>query len=162
MSGGKGGKSRSEAAQRSVNQVPPFSEAMGIRNIMAADQIAGLGPIRNYGPTVAAFNPMQISKFQNTANTARAFGLDAPEDPLADMPEAQDFGGGIMGYSAAPVVDQMLAELEAQAPGQFDAMTSMYMDPVTGERPETGPFAPVEPGILQDLLDEYEQLRIKA
>lgn len=164
MSGGKGGRSQTASNQtgtsEAINKVPPFSEALGINNLLKADAISGMGPIRNYGPTVAAFNPTQTASFQNTANTANAFGMGAPTDIMASMPEATDFGGGVMGYSAAPVVDNMMAELEAKAPGQFDAMTGMYMDPVTGEQPTSGPFAPISPGILENILDEYGNLRI--
>jgi hypothetical protein len=140
--------------------VPGYAEAIGINNIEKADAIAGMGPIRNYGPQVAAFNPTQIASFQNTADTANAFGMGAPTDIMAGMPEATDFGGGMMGYSAAPIVDNMLADLKENAPGQYDAMTGMYMDPVTGERPTSGPFAPMSPGILENILDEYGNLRI--
>lgn len=158
MSGGKGGRSQETSNQ--VNQVPGYAESMGINNLEKADAIAGMGPIRNYGPTVAAFNPTQIASFQNTADTANAFGMGAPTDIMAGMPEATDFGGGMMGYSAAPIVDNMLADLKENAPGQYDAMTGMYMDPVTGERPTSGPFAPMSPGILENILDEYGNLRI--
>ena len=158
MSGGKGGRSQETSNQ--VNQVPGYAESMGINNLEKADAIAGMGPIRNYGPTVAAFNPTQIASFQNTADTANAFGMGAPTDIMAGMPAATDFGGGMMGYSAAPIVDNMLADLKENAPGQYDAMTGMYMDPVTGERPTSGPFAPMSPGILENILDEYGNLRI--
>jgi len=164
MSGGKGGRSQTASSQtgtsEAINRVPPFSEALGINNLLKADAISGMGPVRNYGPTVAAFNPTQIASFQNTADTANAFGMGAPTDIMAGMPEATDFGGGVMGYSAAPVVDNMMAELEAKAPGQYDAMTGMYMDPITGEQPTSGPFAPMSPGILENILDEYGNLRI--
>ena len=164
MSGGKGGRSQETSNQtgtsEAINRVPPFSEALGINNLLKADAISGMGPVRNYGPTVAAFNPTQIASFQNTADTANAFGMGAPTDIMAGMPEATDFGGGVMGYSAAPVVDNMMAELEAKAPGQYDAMTGMYMDPITGEQPTSGPFAPMSPGILDNILDEYGNLRI--
>lgn len=158
MSGGKGGRSQETSSQ--VNQVPGYAEAMGINNLEKADAIAGMGPIRNYGPTVAAFNPTQTASFQNTANTANAFGMGAPTDIMAGMPEATDFGGGVMGISAAPIVDNSLAMLKANNPGQYAEMTGMYMDPVTGERPTSGPFQPMEPGILENILDEYGNLRI--
>ena len=156
MSGGKGGKKETTE----VSRVPGYAEAVGIGNLEKADAISGMGPIRNYGPTVAAFNPTQIASFQNTADTASAFGMGAPSDIMAGMPAATDFGGGILGYSAAPIVDDALAKLEAKAPGQYAAMTGMYMDPVTGERPSERPFAPMDPGILEELMNDYAKLRI--
>ena len=158
MSGGKGGRSQQTSSQ--VNQVPGYAEAIGINNIEKADAIAGMGPIRNYGPTVAAFNPTQTASFQNTADTANAFGMGAPTDIMAGMPAATDFGGGVMGISASPIVDNSLAMLEANDPGQYAEMTGMYMDPVTGRRPTSGPFQPMGPGILENILDEYGNLRI--
>ena len=158
MSGGKGGRSQQTSSQ--VNQVPGYAEAIGINNIEKADAIAGMGPIRNYGPTVAAFKPTQTASFQNTADTANAFGMGAPTDIMAGMPAATDFGGGVMGISASPIVDNSLAMLEANDPGQYAEMTGMYMDPVTGQRPTSGPFQPMGPGILENILDEYGNLRI--
>ena len=160
--GGKGGKNTTEQTSRVVDQVSPFQEALGMKNVLAADAIAGMGPVRSYGGTATAFTPMTEASFQNTADTASAFGLNVPDNVMAGMPEKVDLGGGVMGYKAAPIVDQMLAELQMNAPGQFDTMTSMYMDPVTGQRPTTGPFAEISPGILNDLMNEYDNLRIKA
>jgi hypothetical protein len=37
------------------------------------------------------------------------------------MPQAQDFGGGVMGHSAAPIVEQQLASLQQNAPDQAAA-----------------------------------------
>jgi hypothetical protein len=156
MSGGKGGSKTSTQ----VASMPGYAEGMGISNLEKADAIAGMGPIRNYGPTVAAFNPTQQAMFQNVGSTANAFGMQAPTDMMAGMPAATDFGGGMMGHSAAPMVDQQLAQLQANAPGQYAEMTGMYMDPVTGQRPTTGPFAPTSAGILSNILDEYGNLRI--
>ena len=156
MSGPKGGKTETEQ----VNRVSPFQEVTGMRNMMRADDISQTGPIRNYGPTVAAFNDMQKSGFQNTADAASAFGLQAPTDAMAGMPAAQDFGGGMMGYSAAPVVDQSLAALEEQAPGQVAAMNARFIDPQTGAAPTNAAFQTLTPGIVQKILDDYEKFRI--
>ena len=160
MSGGKGGKSTTTQDSNAIQETPGFQEALGIRAIEQADALAGLGPIRQRGPTVAAFNDFQNANFQNAADLAGAFGMQAPTNVMSSMPQASDFGGGVMGYSASPVVDNMLAELQREAPAQYDAMTGMYMDPVTGQRPTEGPFSPVTPGILQAILDNYEDLRI--
>ena len=156
MSGGKGGSKTTT----DVSRMPGYAEGLGIGNLQKADAIAGMGPIRNYGPTVAAFNPTQQAMFQNVGSTANAFNMQAPTDMMAGMPAATDFGGGIMGHSAAPLVDQQLAQLQQNAPGQYAEMTGMYMDPVTGQRPTEGPFASMAPGILQNILDEYGNLRI--
>jgi len=85
--------------------------------------------MRNYGPTVAAFNDSQTAGFQNTADLASAFGMNAPADVMAGMPQAQDFGGGVMGHSAAPIVDQQLAAVKQNAPDQAAAFGNLFMDP---------------------------------
>jgi len=155
MSGGKGGRKNTEQ----VNSIPGYIEGASRANLNRADQIAALGPVRNYGPTVAGFNPTQEAGFQNTADAASAFGLAAPSNPMAGMPEAQDFGG-ISGYSAAPVVDNSLNELFDRNPGQAMYLASMMMDPVTGAAPQNQIFQPQNSGIFQTLEDEVNARRI--
>jgi len=123
MSGGKGGQTTQ------TSSVPDFVVQGSKDNLALANKIADLGPMRNYGPTVAAFNPTQTAGFQNTADLASAFGMNAPADVMAGMPQAQDFGGGVMGYSAAPIVDQQLAMLQQSAPNQAAAFGDLFMDP---------------------------------
>ena len=123
MSGGKGGSTTQTAS------MPSWVQDASKANLDKANEIADLGPMRNYGPTVAAFNPTQTAGFQNTADLASAFGMNAPADVMAGMPQAQDFGGGVMGYSAAPIVDQQLATLQQNAPDQAAAFKDLFMDP---------------------------------
>jgi len=123
MSGGKGGSTTQ------TQSIPTWVTDASKANLDKANEIAQIGPMRNYGPTVAAFNDSQTAGFQNTADLASAFGMNAPADVMAGMPQAQDFGGGVMGYSAAPIVDQQLAALKQKAPGQADAFGDLFMDP---------------------------------
>ena len=123
MSGGKGGSTTQTAS------IPSWVTDASKANLDTANEIAALGPMRNYGPTVAAFNDSQTAGFQNTADLASAFGMNAPTDVMAGMPQAQDFGGGVMGYSAAPIVDQQLASLQQNAPDQAAAFGDLFMDP---------------------------------
>ena len=123
MSGGKGGSTTQTAS------IPSWVTDASKANLDTANEIAALGPMRNYGPTVAAFNDSQTAGFQNTADLASAFGMNAPADVMAGMPQAQDFGGGVMGYSAAPIVDQQLASLQQNAPDQAAAFGDLFMDP---------------------------------
>ena len=123
MSGGKGGQTTQTAS------IPAWVEGASQANLAKANQVADIGPMRNYGPTVAAFNDNQTSAFQNTADIASAFGMDAPADAMAGMPKAQDFGGGVMGHSAAPIVDQQLAMLKQNNPNQAAAFQSLFSGP---------------------------------
>jgi hypothetical protein len=122
MSGGKGGSTTQ------TTSIPAWVTDASKANLDKANEIAALGPMRNYGPSVAAFNDSQTAGFQNTADLASAFGMNAPADVMAGMPQAQDFGG-VMGYSAAPIVDQQLASLQQNAPDQAAAFGDLFMDP---------------------------------
>jgi hypothetical protein len=51
--------------------------------------------------------PMQEAAIQNINQGASAFGLDAPSDPMAGMPQAQEFAGGVRGYSSAPLFEHL-------------------------------------------------------
>jgi hypothetical protein len=55
---------------------------------------------------------------------------------MAGMPQAQTFAGGLQGYSSAPLYEQSLDKLFANAPAQYNAMNSMFIDPFTGARPQ--------------------------
>lgn len=123
MSGGKGGSTTQTAS------IPSWVTDASKANLDKANEIAAIGPMRNYGPTVAAFNDNQTAGFQNTADLASAFGMNAPTDVMAGMPQAQDFGGGVMGHSAAPIVDQQLAMLKQNNPNQAAAFESLFSDP---------------------------------
>lgn len=139
MAGGKGGSSTTEV------KIPKYIEDAAKSNLARADQISQLGYVPYYGPDVAAFTPMQQAAMQNTASTASAFGMAAPSDPMAGMPQAQNFGG-VMGYSSAPMYEQALAQLQQNRPGQYAAMTGMFIDPITGQpganAQQTSPSAP--------------------
>jgi hypothetical protein len=68
---------------------------------------------------------------QGTNQAASAFGLPTA-DPMAGMPQAQDYGG-MSAYSSAPMFEQSVAALRANAPGQANAIAGMFIDPITGQ-----------------------------
>ena len=129
MSGGKGGSQTTEV------KVPQYIEDAAKANLARADEISRIGYTPYYGPDVAAFSPMQQASFQNTADTASAFGLAAPtsqQDIMGGMPAPTTYAGGVSGYSAAPMYEQSLAELQAQRPAQYQAIMDQFIDPVSG------------------------------
>ena len=130
MAGGKGGKQTSEVT------IPKYIEDAARRNLSKADDIAAMGYVPEYGPTVAAFTPMQEAAFQNTADVASAFGLSGGNMSAQDLRGGMDapttYAGGVRGYSSAPMYEDMLAQLKANAPGQYDYLSSFSIDPVTG------------------------------
>lgn len=131
--GGKGGSSTTTV------QIPKWLEDAAKSNLARADELARIGYTPYFGPDVAALSPMQVAAMQNTGGAASAFGLAAPVDAMAGMPQAQTFAGGVQGYSSAPMFEQSLAALEASRPGQFSALQAPFIDPVTGAQP-AAPF----------------------
>ena len=129
MSGGKGGSQTTEV------KVPAYIEDAAKANLARADEISRIGYTPYYGPDVAAFSPMQQASFQNTADTASAFGLSAPasqQDIMGGIPAPTTYAGGVSGYSSAPMYEQSLAELQAQRPAQYQAIMGQFIDPVSG------------------------------
>lgn len=131
--GGKGG------SQTSKVEIPAWLEQAAQRNIGRAEDLATLGYTPYYGPDVAAMTPMQEAAMANTNAGAAAFGLAAPATTGA--PTAQDFGGGVRGYSSGSLYDQAVAELQGRLPGQYAGLTAPFRNPVTGAMP-AAPYAP--------------------
>ena len=119
----------------SNTQIPAYLEDAVKENINRARDVSQIGYTPYYGADVAAFSPMQQQSMLSTGNAASAFGL-APQgfDAMAGMPQAQTFAGGVQGYSSAPLYEQSLDNLFANAPAQYNAMADMFIDPFTGSR----------------------------
>lgn len=144
--GGKGGKTTTEV------KIPAWLEEAAMRNIGRAETVAGLGYAPYYGPDVAAMTPFQLASGQGINAAASAFGLPTVDVNMG-MPEAQTFDGGLRAYSSGGLYDQAVRELETRRPGQYDAITGLFVDPITGAPPLTfgqpvttvAPVAPVSP-----------------
>ena len=119
----------------SNTQIPAYLEDAVRENINRARDVSQIGYTPYYGADVAAFSPMQQQSMLSTGNAASAFGL-APQgfDAMAGMPQAETFAGGVQGYSSAPLYEQSLDNLFANAPAQYNAMADMFIDPFTGSR----------------------------
>lgn len=124
--GGKGGKQTTEV------QIPQWLEDAARANLARASDVSAIGYTPYYGPDVAAMTPMQQAAIQNVNQAASAFGMAAPSDPMAGMPQAQTFAGGVQGYSSAPLYEQSLESLQRARPAQYEAMNAMFIDPVSG------------------------------
>lgn len=116
----------------SKTTVPKYMEEAGKDVLDTSRDVFDIGYTPYYGPDVAAFTPMQEQAFQNTADMASAFGMNHP-DNVTGMPPAQEFAGGIRGYSSAPMFEESLERFKAARPAQYDAISGMFIDPVTGE-----------------------------
>ena len=79
------------------------------------------------GPTVAALSPQEMASMQSTNMAAQSFGMPTA-DTSSYLPPVQDMGG-IQGYSAQPMVDQMISNVPQ---GQRDYIESFGLTE-TGE-----------------------------
>ena len=126
MSGGKGGSKTTETT------IPDWAKEPTIRNIARAEEAQKIGYMPYYGPDIAAFTPSQQQAMQNNLSTAQAFGL-APQgqiNAMQGMPQATtyDIGGGQMvtGYSASPLYEQAVAEMERKQPTFAQRYKDLY------------------------------------
>ena len=128
MSGGKGG------SQTSTVEVPDWIEGPARQNLGRAEAISKIGYVPYYGPDVAAMTPMQEAAAQNVASAASAFGMQAPTGAgITGMPAAQEFAGGIRGYSSAPLFEQTLETFGEKRPGQKAAIDDLFINPTSGK-----------------------------
>lgn len=111
--------------------IPKWLEDAVQENIASAKNVSKIGYTPYYGPDVAAMTPAQIAAMQGTNQMATAFGMPTA-DVTAGMPTATDYNG-MPAYSSGGLYDQALAELKARRPGQYAAITGMFIDPVTGK-----------------------------
>ena len=126
--GGKGGQTTTEV------KIPDWLESAARSNIGRAEDVARIGYTPYYGPDVAAMTPMQTAAGQGINTAANAFGLGSGELSMG-MPAPQTFAGGVQGYSSGGLYDEALAELQRRAPGQYDAITGMFINPQTSAAP---------------------------
>ena len=120
MSGGKGG------GQSTKTEIPAWAENATKRNLARAEEVQKIGYMPYYGPDVAGFTPSQQAAMQNNLSAASAFGMAAPTDAMAGMPQAQDFGGGISGYSSGDLFDQAVAEFERRKPAYAKEYNELF------------------------------------
>ena len=134
MSSG-GGKSGSETTETTL---PDWLQQPVQRNLQRAEDLQRLPFMPYRGPEVAAFNPNQVSAFQNNADAARAFGFNAPVDAMGGMPEASKYADGSFGYDSNSLYDQALLDSQAYDPAAFNKYQSFF-DTSVGAKPNPVP-----------------------
>ena len=131
-------------SQTTSVEIPEYIQDAAKRNLSKAEKISQLGYVPYYGPDVAAFSPLQEAAMTNVGGQAGAFGLATPAGGvMAGMPAAQEFAGGIRGYSSAPMFEQAQAELAARRPAQKSYIDSFFIDPYTGQYGSNA-FTPID------------------
>ena len=137
--GGKGG------SQTSQVQIPQWLEDAAQAGIDRGEAIANIGYQPYYGPDVAAMNAQQMAAFGNINDMAGAFNMGGGT-PMSGMPAAQDFGGGLLGYSSQPGYAQAVSDYSAANPGQAAYVADLFVNPQTGADPNwTAPVTTSEP-----------------
>lgn len=124
-------------SQKTSTEMPAWAQRASQDAIAQAKQIGQIGYMPYYGPDVAAFTPMQEMGMQSAYDAAAAFGL-APQggNAMAGMPQAQEFAGGVRGYSSGDLFEQARAEFEARNPQQAAQYNKQFTPYGT---PETNP-----------------------
>ena len=122
MSSG-GGKSGSETTETTL---PDWLQQPVQRNIQRAEDLQRLPFMPYRGAEVAAFNPNQVSAFQNNADAARAFGFNAPVDAMGGLPEATQYADGSFGYDSNSLYDQALLDSKAYDPVAWDKYQALF------------------------------------
>lgn len=122
--GGKGGKETTTEE----TTIPDWLKQPAIRNLQRAEDVQRIEYMPYRGAEIAAFNDVQNLAMNNNLNTAKAFGLLAPDSTLtaeSQMPTPTEFAGGFKGYSSMPLYDQALAETRKAQPdavAQYEAL----------------------------------------
>jgi hypothetical protein len=104
--------------------VPAWLEDAGRSALARSEAVSRIPYAPYYGPDVAAMTPMQVAAMRGTNQMAEAFGSPTA-DVTAGMPTAQDYGG-MSAYSAGPMYDAALAELQRRQPGTYDAIMAQF------------------------------------
>ena len=131
MSGGKGGSQSTK--------IPEWVRGPSERNLGRAENAAEIGYTPYYGPSLAAFSPLQNQAFANLGAAGQAFGLAPEGEMFQPTMQPTDYGNGLRAHSSGDLYDLALAELQERRPGQFNAINSMFIDPVTGRLAATAP-----------------------
>lgn len=113
-------------------EIPDWLEAPARRNIGRAEEISNIGYVPNYGPEIAAFNPQQVQAMQNVNSMANAYGMGPGINTMPDLPQATDYGNGMLGYSSTGLFGEAVDQFAQDRPGQYRAIQGQFIDPVTG------------------------------
>jgi len=109
-------------------ELPAWLDQAAQDNLAQAKIAGQIGYMPYYGPEIAGLSPQQTQSMQNTFNAQQAFGM-VPQGAefSTGLPEAQQYAGGVSGYSSGGLFDQALAELRARQPdiaAQYDKFYS--------------------------------------
>lgn len=101
-------------------ELPKELEAAAKQNLKLAEEVGRLPFAPYFGPSVAAFTPMQEASFANTNAAANAFGLASPQNPMAGMPQPMNVGG-FRGYSTQPLYENAMSRVDPAVLAMYNA-----------------------------------------
>ena len=122
MAGGKGGKTTTQTVEQKID--PALQKAASAMLPVAFDiaSIGGIGMNPYQGPTIAAPNQGMRDAMNATMQGGNAFGLGF-SDPTANLPQAKDYGGGMVGYSPYELSQQ---QIQGMSPGTRQAIEGLF------------------------------------
>ena len=110
-----------------TQQMPKFLEDAAKYNLGMAKEAGKVGYMPYYGPDVAGLSPQQEQAMRSNFGAQQAYGMVAPNAQFSTgMPEAQQFAGGVSGYSSGSLFDQAVKELAARDPEQAAQYGKFY------------------------------------
>jgi hypothetical protein len=121
-------------SQTTTMSIPSWLEQPTRRNIQRAEEISQIGYIPRMGPEVAAFTSPQYQAMANNNRMAQAYGLETK--PI-DVPDAQEFAGGLEGYSSYAPFEEMIRQIRDRRPHQYTAHQGQFLNPWTGKAPSS-------------------------
>jgi hypothetical protein len=119
-------------SQTTKTSVPKHIQDASKAGLEAAQRLSQIGYVPYQGPDVAAMTPAMLSSFRNQGQAANAFGMAAPDSPMAGLPKPEVFDGGVRGYSSYGLYKDALQDWKKSAPGQYKAYSDFFINPRTG------------------------------
>lgn len=102
-------------------KLPPWYEA-AVKDMLASGKnIASGGYVPYMGPDVATITPQTVAGIQGTDAMSSAFGM--PTSDGSYLPAAQEFAGGVKGYSSFPGFEQSMEALKTKYPGMYEFLS---------------------------------------
>lgn len=115
------GSSDKTTTQTQDFKLPPWYEK-AVKDMLASGKnIASGGYVPYIGPDVAAMAPQTAAGIQGTDAMSAAFGM--PTSGGSYLPQAQEFAGGVKGYSSFPGFEQSMEALKAKYPGMYEFLS---------------------------------------
>ena len=133
--------------------IPEWWEDAARENLARSGVARDMGPPIWMGADVAAASPLQEQYFKAAGAGGMGAGLVGGPMDQNYLPEAQEFAGGVKGYSGWPGVEENMASVDERFPGLMDSLYELY-PALAPEGWEGEPFVWAGIGGEDGLLDD--------